>query len=161
MEYYILSYWFEITFYFFLWTFVLYWIHRVGHSLWFLKNYHVDHHQFILKNMKEKNYTGSRWHWNNLFLFNDTRKSTIDLWLTEVIPTILFSFVTGQWWISVFYYFWAAFIQEIIEHDPNFDLPMLTSGKWHLLHHTKGIKNYGLFLPIWDIVFKSNLPVRK
>lgn len=159
MEFNFFYHTFEIAFYFCLWTFILYWIHRVAHQLSFLKKYHVDHHQFILKKFKE-NCTPPGWHWNNLLLFNDTWNSTIDLWLTEVFPTILFSLITGQWWVIIFYYLWAAFIQETIEHNPNFDFIMWSSGKWHLLHHTKGTKNYGLFFPIWDIVFKSNLKVR-
>ena len=64
--------------------------------------------------------------------------------------------ITGQWWISVFYYVWAAFIQERIEHNSNFDIyPFLTSGQCHLVHHTNPEKNYGLFSPIWDIVFDT------
>jgi sterol desaturase/sphingolipid hydroxylase (fatty acid hydroxylase superfamily) len=52
------------------------------------------------------------------------------------------------------YYVWAAFIQESIEHDQNFDLyPVLTSGKWHMMHHRDENCNYGVIIPIWDIVF--------
>lgn len=89
-----------------------------------------------------------------MFLFNDTWMSTLDLWITEVIPTLIFSLVTGYWWISVFYYLWAAFVQEIIEHNPKFDVfPLLTSGRWHLIHHHNTSVNYGLFTPVWDIAF--------
>jgi hypothetical protein len=56
--------------------------------------------------------------------------------------------------VSVFYYVWAALIQEIIEHNPKFDLyPFLTSGKWHLIHHHNTSVNYGLFIPVWDMLF--------
>lgn len=133
--------------YFLLWTFVLYWIHRVCHGIPILRNIHLDHHAFVNKNTP-------KWAWNNLLLFNDTPKSTADLWITEVIPTFIFSFITGQWWIFIFYYLWASLIQERIEHSKSFDLPVLTSGKWHLIHHRTN-KNYGLFLPIWDILFGS------
>jgi lathosterol oxidase len=138
-----------IIFYFLLWTFMLYWIHRLAHVIPFLKKYHFDHHKVI--NLNEV-----KWNWNNFLLYNDTRKSTIDLWLTEVIPTIIFSLVTGQWWISVFYYLWAALIQERIEHDKSFNLPVLTSGKWHLMHHRYGEYNFGLFSSIWDRLFRTN-----
>jgi sterol desaturase/sphingolipid hydroxylase (fatty acid hydroxylase superfamily) len=109
----------------------------------------MDHHGFILKNK-------TSWKPNNLLLFNDNWKSTMDLWLTEVIPTIIFSFITGEWWIFVLYYVWAALIQESIEHNSKINLPILTSGRWHLVHHNKPDKNFGLFLPIWDIIFKTN-----
>lgn len=135
--------------YFLLWTFTLYWIHRIGHKTPFVKNWHWDHHSYIVKN-------GSPgWHWNNLFLFNDTWTSTLDLYVTEVIPTLLFSLITGEWWISVFYYVWAAFFQERFEHNDNIDVSLFSTGKWHLIHHKHPTKNYGLFFPIWDIIFKT------
>lgn len=139
--------------YFFLWTLILYWIHRIGHKLPVVRTIHMHHHRFVLHHT-------TTWHWSNLVLFNDDWTSTLDLWLTEVIPTLLFSLVTGQWWISVFYYIWAAFIQESIEHNPNFNLPILTSGKWHLIHHRNN-SNYGLFMPIWDIIFGTYKNVYK
>jgi sterol desaturase/sphingolipid hydroxylase (fatty acid hydroxylase superfamily) len=138
---------------FFAWTFCLYWIHRTGHRTPYVKTAHLDHHKFININGK------TTWHWNNLFLFNDTWTSTADLWITEVIPTLIFSWITGHWWLSVFYYLWAALIQEVIEHNPKFSLyPFLTSGKWHLVHHRDPSKNFGLFTPVWDIVFKTYKP---
>jgi hypothetical protein len=138
------------------WTLYLYLIHRVLHDFGdkifpFAYAAHLDHHKYINK------HKGTSWHWNNLFLFNDTWLSTADLWITEVVPTLLFSCITGQWWISIFYYFWAALIQEVVEHNPKFDIyPWLTSGKWHLEHHWNTKVNYGLFIPVWDIVFDSH-----
>jgi sterol desaturase/sphingolipid hydroxylase (fatty acid hydroxylase superfamily) len=148
----------EIIVYFFVWTLILYWIHRIGHTVPILKKFHFDHHRLVLDKLR-KNEKPTKWHWSNLFLFNDTWKSTVDLWITEVIPTLLFSLVTGQWWLSVFYYVWAAFIQEAIEHDPKFNWPLLTSGQWHLQHHVSSNKNYGLFFPVWDMVFDSHKPI--
>jgi sterol desaturase/sphingolipid hydroxylase (fatty acid hydroxylase superfamily) len=140
-------------FHFFAWTLLLYWIHRVGHRVPFIQKFHREHHKFISANVKV-NQPPNDWHWSNLFLFNDNWNSTIDLWLTEVIPTIVYSWMTGQWWISVFYYIWAAFIQERVEHNPNVDIyPFLTSGQSHLVHHRNPEKNYGLFFPIWDKMF--------
>jgi sterol desaturase/sphingolipid hydroxylase (fatty acid hydroxylase superfamily) len=137
------------------WTFYLYWIHRVCHKVPFVKTAHQDHHKFI--NLHGK----TSWHWNNLLLFNDTWTSTIDLWITEVMPTLLFSYITGHWWLSVFYYLWAALIQEVVEHNPKFNLyPVLTSGKWHLVHHRDSTKNFGLFIPVWDILFGTMKPIR-
>jgi len=136
-----------ILLYFLLWILLLYWIHRLAHILPLVKKYHFHHHKFVLQNK-----TG--WHWSNIFLFNDDVKSTVDLWITEVIPTIFFCVITTQYWILVFYYIWAAFIQESIEHNEKVNLPILTSGKWHILHHHRPV-NYGLFIPIWDMVFKT------
>ncbi len=133
---------------FLLWTFVIYWMHRLAHVMPVLKDIHAHHHVYVNNNEV-------RWHWSNLFLYNDTWKSTADLWITEVIPTIILSYFFGWWLISV-YWFWAAFIQEVIEHNRKFDLyPLITSGKWHMLHHRDAKYNYGVMIPIWDIVFST------
>ena len=134
---------------FLIWTFLLYFIHRASHVLPVIREFHRDHHQFI------RNHEVT-WHWSNLFLYNDTLKSTVDLWITEVIPTILIAFLLNAWWLAVFYYLWAALVQETIEHNKHFDWPILSSGKWHLIHHKNYNKNYGLFFPMWDIVFGTN-----
>jgi Delta7-sterol 5-desaturase len=132
---------------FLIWTFLLYWVHRAAHKAPLIKHLHRDHHKYI-------NTHSTSWHWNNLFLFNDTWKSTADLWVTEVIPTLIFSYITGAWWISVFYYLWAALLQERIEHNSEFSIyPLLTSGKWHLIHHRNTKLNFGLFFPVWDMLF--------
>lgn len=110
---------------------------------------HWHHHVYALKNK-----TG--WHWNNLFLFNDDWESTANLWISEVIPTILFCLITNQWWIAIWYYIWAAFLQENLEHS-NKDAYPFTFGKWHMRHHRTPNKNFGLFLPVWDRLFKTEM----
>jgi sterol desaturase/sphingolipid hydroxylase (fatty acid hydroxylase superfamily) len=126
---------------------MLYWVHRIGHKIPYIKEWHWDHHVYIIK------HGSPTWHWNNLFLFNDTWLSTLEMYVLEVIPTLLFSWATGQWWIFIFYYVWAAGPQVTLEHHKNIDVPLLTTGKWHLIHHRRPNKNYGLFFPIWDILF--------
>lgn len=141
--------------YFFLWLLVLYWVHRVAHKLPVIKNWHWDHHVYIVKN------GSSGRQLNNLVLFNDTWTSTLEMYVTEVIPTLLFSAITGQWWIFVFYYVWAAFFQETLEHNKHVNVPVFTSGQWHLIHHRRPNKNYGLLFPIWDILFGTYKRVDK
>jgi sterol desaturase/sphingolipid hydroxylase (fatty acid hydroxylase superfamily) len=137
-----------ILLFFLSWTFLLYFIHRIAHG--FKWSCHMDHHKFIL------DHSVTSWKWNNLLLFNDTWLSTLDLWVTEVLPTIVFCMITGIWEIAVFYYLWASLIQEIVEHNPNFNIfPFLTSGRWHLLHHTDDKVNFGLFIPVWDLMFDT------
>ena len=137
-----------ILLFFLSWTFLLYFIHRIAHE--FKWSCHMDHHKFIL------DHSVTSWKWNNLLLFNDTWLSTLDLWVTEVLPTIVFCMITDIWEIAVFYYLWASLIQEIVEHNPNFNIfPFLTSGRWHLLHHTDDKVNFGLFIPVWDLMFDT------
>jgi sterol desaturase/sphingolipid hydroxylase (fatty acid hydroxylase superfamily) len=134
---------------FLVWTLYLYLIHRACHTVHFLKRIHRPHHIQVQKNQT------THWHWTNLFLFTDTVGVTVDMWVTEVIPTIIFSSITGHWWLCIFYYIWAAFFQEPLEHNLNNNFYPLTAGKWHLIHHKNLYHNYGLFLPIWDKVFKT------
>lgn len=127
---------------------MIYWTHRLAHVCPIASNWHWDHHAVVTN----KHLVG--WHWNNFFLYNDTWLSTLDLWFTEVIPTLLFCWILNQWWLFGLYYLWAALIQERIRHNPNFDIyPFITSGRWHLIHHQYANKNYGLFVPIWDMLF--------
>ena len=145
----------DVVSYFFLWTFVLYCIHRLAHQMPVIKYWHWNHHSYIVRH-------GSQgWRWNNLVLYNDTPSSTLDLYFTEVIPTVIFSWITGHWWIFIGYYIWAAFFQEALEHNKNVDVPLFTKGKWHMIHHTLHNKNYGLFLTIWDIIFRTYKRVDK
>ena len=137
--------------YFLMWTFCLYMSHRGAHHIPIIKDIHRHHHYYI------KTHNTPTWSWNNLLLFNDNWISTLDWWLTEVIPTILFCLITEQWWIAIFHYIYSATIQEQIEHNPNFSMyPWLSSGKWHLHHHLNdNTKNFGTFIIIWDKIFKT------
>lgn len=129
------------------WSFMLYWIHRAAHVVPWMHKIHMDHHNYIL-------YNTTHWHYSNLLLFNDTWCSTLDLWITEVIPTIIFAFLFDASWIFVIYYVWTAFLQESLEHS-KLDWYPFTAGRWHMIHHVKPNRNFSLFLPIWDKLFNT------
>lgn len=136
-------------FYFLIWTLLIYFIHKLVHQVPSLSYFHREHHRFVRENEIV-------WHWSNIFLWNDNFKSTIDYWTTEVIPTLIFSMLTEQYWIMFCFYVYAAFIQERLEHNKNFSLyPFYTSGKWHLLHHTNYPCNFGIITPLWDFIFRT------
>jgi lathosterol oxidase len=132
---------------FVLFTFVVYWIHRLAHIIPYIGYFHNDHHKMVNKQQLWG------WHWSNFFLFNDSWKSTADLWITEVIPLIILSFIFNSWYLFGIYYVWAAIFQERIEHNGNFDMKYITSGKWHLFHHKQPKYNFGIFFPVWDMIF--------
>ena len=135
---------------FLLWTFVIYWMHRFAHAWAFMREFHSDHHAQVTQN------TITGLNWKNAFLWFDSWKSTVDQWLTEVIPTIVLSLATGHYWLLIAYYIWAAFIQEAIEHNEKINLyPFITSGKWHLIHHENPTRNYSVFIPLWDLIFNT------
>lgn len=137
--------------YFMLWTLLLYVMHVFAHKIPFLWKYHRDHHLQVSMNNVGK------WKLTNLILYIDTWETTVDQWLTEVIPTFIFSLVTGAWWIFIGYWIWSATFQEIVEHNPNVDIyPLEVSGKWHLVHHEHANKNYGIIHPLWDMLFRTS-----
>jgi sterol desaturase/sphingolipid hydroxylase (fatty acid hydroxylase superfamily) len=138
------------------WSFVMYWAHRAAHSLPTLRRWHNDHHAYVLKTVLRSHPNVMTWEWNNIFLFNNTWRSTVDFWITDVIPTLLFVLVTGQVWFGVIYYLYCAFLQESLEHNPKFEMYPFVPGAWHLEHHKHGNQNFGVWFPIWDIVFKTH-----
>lgn len=118
---------------------------------WIGKTFHKEHHRYVA----QKSFS-PKWHWSNIFLFNDNLSSTIDYWITEVIPTIIFSWLTGNWWIFGIYYVWASTLQEFLEHNVKYNLYPLTTGKWHMVHHLETpSKNYGVFIRLWDKIFNT------
>ena len=47
--------------------------------------------------------------------------------------------------------------KNFLKHNKNFDwYPWLTSGKWHIFHHNQPKFNFGVYFPIWDILFKTH-----
>lgn len=136
------------------WTLVLYVMHRLAHTIPVLQRLHNAHHKTIKKNNK------SKWHWNNLFLYNDNWPSTADLWISDVIPTIVVAAIFNAWWILGIYYIWAAFFQEQLEHNTRINFYPFTFGRWHMMHHTTPTCNYGLFFPLWDKIFRTEHAVK-
>jgi sterol desaturase/sphingolipid hydroxylase (fatty acid hydroxylase superfamily) len=135
---------------FLLWTFCLYWLHRLAHVVPVFKHIHKDHHRCITRGTHL-----GRWHYNNLWLFSDTWLSTLDVWVNEVLPTVIIAYLLNAWWLCVLYYLWAALLQEPLEHNKKLNLYPFTAGKWHLVHHSHPRYNFGLFFPIWDIIFNT------
>ena len=144
----------EVIAYFFAWTFMLYWIHRLAHVWKPFKKIHWVHHKAVW-NMELK------WIWPHIFLWQEDLGSTLDLMFTEGIPTVIFCAITGQWWILVWWYIWSAFIQEHVEHNPKFSALPLSAGKTHLVHHKDWRYNYSLYFPVWDIVFGTYKPYKE
>jgi len=140
----------EFVILFFLWTLLIYCNHRLAHILPFYR-LHDEHHKLVSENAEPGP------NWKNYFLYLDNWKVTTDTWLIEVIPTLIFSYVTGYWIFSLLHYIWTAFLQERLEHNINLDLYPFTSGKWHMNHHTIYNCNYGLFIPIWDRLFGTEI----
>lgn len=139
-----------IVFQFFTWTLVVYFIHRAVHVFPAIGKYHLAHHKYV-----RYHHSKIGWRWTNLLLWNDNWKTTVDLWTTEVIPAILICVWSGSWWFLLAYWLWSAFVQERIDHDSNFHCFPLASGRWHMEHHKNSRVNFGIIIPLWDIIFET------
>lgn len=119
--------------------------HRAFHTVPFLWYLHKSHHDEVNADY------GNRPQWTAILLWTDSWKTTIDLWLIEYIPTAFYCWIFGCWWIAVMYYFWVAFVQDFIDHNPRFNLyPLLSSGKYHMQHHKNYKINYATMFPWSD-----------
>ena len=136
--------------YFFLWTLLLYVVHRLAHALPYIKKIHSEHHRYVMRNRD----WGIKW--QDLYLSRGANKVTLDLWFTEVIPTLLFCAVTGHWWIFGAYYFWSAFYEKATKYNRDVDVFLVTWGMWTLTHYRRNTLNFGGIFSLWDIIFKTN-----
>jgi len=127
------------------WTLILYYVHRISHIVPFLKKIHLHHHNVV-------NSGQPHWEWQNIFLWSTDFGETKDLWVTEGIPTLIFCIVTGHWWIFIWWWIWTGLIAERIDHNPNFNVPFLVAGRFHLHHHKNYKVNYSHFFSLWDWV---------
>jgi len=138
---------------FLLWSFSEYIMHVLAHQIPMMKYIHSHHHRFIFQN------SNTKWDWRNIFLWTDSWMCTLDLWVIEVIPTLVISAVTGHWWLFLAFYIWTAYIQENVEHNPKIKIPNLTSGQWHLHHHVNSKSNFGTLVTFWDKLFRTEVKV--
>lgn len=136
------------AFIFIAWTLYLYLLHRLVHITPVIKDIHRKHHVYALT-------SDTKWRWNNLFLYNDNWIGTLDFWLTEVIPNLIFCYVFNVWWLFILFWVYAGLIQEHLEHNDKINYTFFTAGQWHLIHHRMYNKNYGLYIPLWDKIFKT------
>lgn len=133
---------------FLLWTLSEYTMHVMVHRVPWLAQVHSHHHKFIAMN-------NTTWEWRNIFLWTDSWMCTLDLWIQEVIPTLIIVTLTGHWWLFGCFYIWTAFIQENVEHNPKIHVPWLSSGRWHLQHHINPKSNFGTIATFWDKLFRT------
>ena len=140
-------YFIELLGYFPLWTLLIYCTHRLAHSIPALWHFHQAHHAVSYDGKWEFSW------WNLIGWFNDWR-STLDQWLTEIIPTILYILLFHDAWpIAVLYYIDSFLSEGITDHNPRIAVPGLAMGRYHLAHHADMTMNFDLYTHFWDWVF--------
>lgn len=150
---------------FLLWSLFSYSIHRAAHiksKYNPLFKIHLAHHK--AQYGKEKDYRFKWPGWKAYFLWFDDLASSLDVWITLILPAILVSLVFPQSHFTVLalVYLYEVFLSEHnLDHNPEIDGPIthiLAVGQFHLTHHHYPKYNYGLYLTLWDLVFVTAQP---
>ncbi|WP_343564317.1 sterol desaturase family protein [Kiloniella sp. b19] len=142
-----LIYLLELAGAFLVFTFVTYWTHRIAHCwkpLWYL---HEAHHSVPYKGEYEFSLL------NLVGWYNDWR-STLDVWVTEVLPMAgLVLLWPATWPLAVLFYIDNVLSEGLTDHNPRINIPGLAMGKYHIEHHKDMSVNFDGYFRLWDKVF--------
>ncbi len=142
---------------FLVWTFLIYWIHRLAHTNKFklLTEIHRSHHMIdYFNNDPQYDFRGF------LFYFGSS-KATLDVIVTITLPLILVIFIIGgnSWHLLIFNYLYEAIFSEyILDHNKNLKgniTKVFAWGDFHLTHHKYPKHNYSLLVCLWDYIFRT------
>ena len=141
-----------------LWTFCIYWIHRIGHIqhpkniFW---DIHKAHHQIPYFD-KEKQYMPDPGQW---FWWLGDWRTSLDVFISMTTPLLVITYFWpqyGVWWL-IFHYFYEIFLSEdVLDHNVDckgWYTRYMAWGDAHLYHHINLYKNYAIITNLWDYVF--------
>ncbi|MCB1325913.1 MAG: sterol desaturase family protein [Spirochaetales bacterium] len=163
----ILGYVAGLTGCFLLWTFIIYWLHRIGHIShpWNpLYELHKAHHKI--------NYfrqDASPWpDLGQFFFWLGDWKTSLDVFLVMTVPLLGITWLWPAFGLPllVFHYVYEVFLSEaMLDHNANirgFTTRYFAWGNFHLYHHVDQKTNYSLMTTLWDWVFGSAvMPARE
>jgi sterol desaturase/sphingolipid hydroxylase (fatty acid hydroxylase superfamily) len=146
---------------FLLWTFMIYWLHRLSHirhqknPLWQL---HCAHHATPYLSAPSL----SPWpKFAQLFFWLGSWRATLDVLVVMTLPALLIALIAPRYGLMLlaFHYFYEVFCSEYaLDHNPRiqgFWTRIFAWGDFHLFHHISTRNNYGLIITLWDRVFGS------
>jgi sterol desaturase/sphingolipid hydroxylase (fatty acid hydroxylase superfamily) len=126
----------DLLFGFLIGTFAEYWVHRALH-IWF-PVFHAKHHD----NPKDYEIGGS-WATHLAIVF-----------IISTLMTVFFSL-----WVAVGFCFWYIFyagLHYYSHHIPAMKDSWIDYAQYnHIVHHNENDFNYGVTVPIWDIIFMT------
>lgn len=144
---------------FFLWTLLVYLIHRAAHyrsKYNFLLKIHLQHHRI---NYLNKNNRVFKWYY--IFFYFGSVKATVDVVLTLTLPAVFVYLMhppTGVY-ILIIHYLYEVFLSEgLLDHNPAIRgklTKVFSWGEYHLKHHKNPKCNFGLIITLWDKVFRT------
>lgn len=157
IAYKLLTYFLIFLFQFFLWTMLVYLMHRVAHIKRRYNPFHWIHMAHHRINYWKPENRVFRWYYF-LFFFGSIQ-ATIDVVLILTIPAVTVCLIypaTGVY-ILVFHYIYEVFFSEgVLDHNPRIKgtvTRFFAWGDYHLWHHKNWKYNYGLMITLWDSIF--------
>ena len=143
---------------FLLWTFYIYWVHRIAHikhryNIFY--TIHAAHHRipYFAKERVLKPSVGQYFFWLGEW------KTSLDIIIVMTFPLLVITYFWpqyGVWWL-IFHYLYEVFCSEdLLDHNTRLNGPLTRIFAWgntHLYHHVYVKKNYALITNFWDYVF--------
>jgi len=155
----IISNFIKIFFVFMLWTFLIYFMHRlahVKHKLNFLYFIHRHHHRVNYLSSKLRSFN-----WRHFLFYFGSIHESIDVLIMMTLPAILLCLLFPPYglYILIFHYLYEVFLSESqLDHNPKITGAItnyFSWGKYHLYHHKNIQFNYSLIITFWDLIFKT------
>lgn len=149
---------FKLVGVFLLWTFIIYWMHRLAHvraPFNPLYRIHQGHHQ--------QKYDGTRQGFKIEYLwwnFGELRLA-VDIIITQTIPLLILTwfFPSQGLVLLVFHYLYEVFLSEdYLDHNIHIQgdvTRFFAWGRFHMTHHHKPKYNYCLMVTLWDFLFRT------
>ena len=144
-----------------LWTFIIYWMHRLAHihhprnPLWQL---HRAHHAIGYLSAPSQ----STWpRFGQFLLWLGSWRASLDVIVSMTIPAIVIAIIIPRYGVPllIFHYFYELFCSEYaLDHNPNIQggiTRVFAWGDFHLLHHMTPRNNFCLIITLWDRVFRT------
>lgn len=124
-----------------------YWVHRLLHTKWFLKNIHWAHHRSVNPTPLAAN----AFHPGEAILLGIIVFPLITIWPVHILALLLFNTVVVT--TNVVGHLGYEFVPQKMRSS----LPgkYISSATHHNLHHKKSNKNFGLYFTFWDKLMKT------
>lgn len=124
-----------------------YWVHRLLHTKWFLKNIHSVHH----RSANPTPLASNSFHPGEALILGLFVFPLITIWPVHVLALLVFNTIVVV--TNVVGHLGFEFIPQRLRNG----LPgkFISSATYHNLHHQKSTRNFGLYFTFWDRLMKT------
>lgn len=144
---------------FLLWTFLVYWIHRLSHieaswnPLWRIHRVHhaIDYSKPRVRLLRP-----------SLVFWFGSIAATADILISITLPLVLVVLIWpsyGIWLLPFHYLYEGIFSERILDHNPRITgriTRYLSIGRYHMRHHGNKAVNFSIYITLWDRLFRTS-----